>query len=126
MAVPTGTRPPAEPTQRETTRKVRTLSAAKEDTCDEPVVKAKLRGAIVKPSYTDEARNAQIEGVVRVEITVDEQGNVFAVKVLRGLGYGLDEAATRAAKQMTFEPGTKCGRAAVTKLTVGMQFALQQ
>jgi protein TonB len=126
MAVPTGARPSADGLPRETTRKVRALSAAKEDTCDEPIVKAKLRGAIVKPAYTDEARNAQIEGVVRVEMTVDDQGNVVSVKVLRGLGYGLDEAAVRAAKQMTFEPGTKCGKAAVTKLTVGMRFALQQ
>jgi protein TonB len=126
MAVPTGARPTTDPGPRETTRKVRTLSVAKEEACDEPVAKAKLRGAIVKPAYTDEARNAQIEGVVRVEMTVDEQGNVIAVKVLRGLGYGLDEAAMRAAKQMTFDPGTKCGKAAVTKLTVGMRFALQQ
>ncbi len=111
---------------RETTRKVRALSATHEDACDEPIVKAKLRGAVVKPAYTEEARSAQIEGVVRVEMTVDDQGNVIAVKVLRGLGYGLDEAAMRAAKQMTFEPGTQCGKAAVTKLTVGMRFALQQ
>ena len=80
----------------------------------------------MKPVYTDEARTAQIEGIVRVELTIDEQGNVIAVKVLKGLGYGLDEEAMRAAKKLTFEPGTKCGKAAVTKLTVGMRFALQQ
>jgi periplasmic protein TonB len=126
MAVPVGARPVAESSQRETTKKTRSLAGAHADACDEPVVKAKLRGAVVKPVYTDEARTAQIEGVVRVEMTVDDQGNVISVKVLRGLGYGLDEAAIRAAKQMTFEPGTKCGKAAVTKLTVGMRFALQQ
>jgi protein TonB len=126
MAVPAAAHPAAPPATRETTRKVRALSAAHEEVCDEPIVKAKLRGAIVKPAYTDEARTAQIEGVVRVEMTVDDQGNVIAVKVLRGLGYGLDEAAVRAAKQMAFEPGTRCGKAAVTKLTVGMRFALQQ
>jgi protein TonB len=126
MAVPAGARPVAESAPRETTRKVRTLAPVHEDSCDEPVVKAKLRGMVVKPIYTDEARTAQIEGVVRVEMTVDDQGNVIAVKILKGLGYGLDEAAAHAAKQMTFEPGTKCGKAAVTKLTVGMRFSLQQ
>jgi protein TonB len=126
MAVPAGARPVAESPQRETTRKVRALAAVHEDACDEPIVKAKLRGAVVKPAYTEEARSAQIEGVVRVEMTVDDQGNVIAVKVLKGLGYGLDDAAVHAAKQMTFEPGTRCGKAAVTKLTVGMRFSLQQ
>jgi protein TonB len=124
FAVPVGARRIAEP-PREEFHKVRTLSAA-HDTCSDAPVKAKLRGALVKPTYTESARSAQIEGVVRVEITVDDQGNVLSVKVLRGLGYGLDEAAVAAAKKMAFEPGTRCGKAAVTKLTVGMRFTLQQ
>jgi protein TonB len=106
-----------------TTRKVRALAAKPEDTCDEPPVKPKPK-SIVKPAYTNEARAGQIEGVVRVEITVDETGRVIQAKVLRGLGYGLDEAAVAAAKQMTFEPGTRCGKAAITTLSIGMRFAL--
>ena len=126
MAVPGVARASEDPAPRETTRKVQALGAARAEACDEAVVKAKLRGALVKPAYTDEARVAQIEGVVRVEMTVDEHGNVVTVTILKGLGYGLDEAAARAAKQLTFEPGTRCGKAAVTKLTVGMRFSLQQ
>jgi protein TonB len=110
---------------REEIHKVRALAPA-HDSCSEAPVKAKLRGPPVKPTYTEEARSGQIEGIVRVEITVDDQGNVILVKVLRGLGYGLDEAAVAAAKKMAFEPGTRCGKAAVTKLTVGMRFTLQQ
>ena len=117
---------PAESKATETTRTLRALAPARDDGCDAPVVKPKLKGALVKPSYTDEARAAQVEGAVRVEMTVDELGNVIAVKVLKGLGYGLDDAAVRAAKQLTFEPGTRCGKAAVTKLTVSMRFALSQ
>jgi protein TonB len=126
MAVPVGRRAADEAAPRETTRKVAVLASPRSDACEEPVVKARLRGALVKPVYTDEARGAQIEGVVRVEMTVDEQGNVVAVRVLKRLGYGLDDAAERAARQMTFEPGTRCGKATVTKLTVGMRFSLQQ
>jgi protein TonB len=126
LAVPTAPRAAEAPVPRETTRTTRTLSAPREATCDEPIVKAKLRGTLVKPAYTEEARVAQIEGVVRVELSVDDLGNVIAVKVLKGLGYGLDDAAVRAAKQLTFEPGTRCGKAAVTKLTVGMRFLLGQ
>jgi protein TonB len=126
LAIPTGPRATEAPAPRETTRTTRALSAPREATCEEPIVKAKLRGALVKPAYTEEARVAQIEGVVRVELTVDDLGNVIAVKVLKGLGYGLDDAALRAAKQLTFAPGTRCGKAALTKLTVGMRFSLGQ
>jgi protein TonB len=123
LAVPVGARPVAQSAERETTRKVRALAAVHPETCEEPPVKAKVRGAIIKPEYNEQARMAQIEGIVRVELTIDEQGNVIAVKVLKGLGYGLDEAAIKAAKQWTFEPGTKCGKAAVTTLTTKMLFA---
>jgi protein TonB len=126
MAVPAAARPAEAAPPRETTHTVRALAAPRADACDEPVVKAKLRGALVKPAYTEQARTAQVEGVVRVEMTVDDLGNVIAVRVLKGLGYGLDEAALAAAKQMTFEPGTRCGKATLTKLTVGMRFSLQQ
>src|SRR5258706_354654 len=108
----------------ETTKKVRTLGPKQGDACDEPPVKPKVK-LVVKPTYTDEARSGQIEGAVRVEITVDDTGKVIGVKVLRGLGYGLDDAAVAAAKQMTFEPGTRCGKAAVVTLTTSMRFALE-
>lgn len=108
----------------DTTKKVRTLAAKASDGCDEAPVKPKAT-KIVRPAYNDEARAAAIEGAVRVEITVDETGKVIAVKVLRGLGHGLDEAAVDAAKQMTFEPGTRCGKAAVVSLTTSMRFALE-
>ena len=126
LAVPVAARPAPTARSLETTHTVRALAALAPDSCAEPVVKAKLRGTLVKPAYTDQARTALVEGVVRVEMTVDDVGTVGAVKVLKGLGYGLDEAALTAAKQMTFEPGTRCGKATTTKLTVGMRFSLQQ
>jgi protein TonB len=106
-----------------TTRKVSALRPRATDACDETPVKPKPR-TIVKPVYTDAAKSAQVEGVVRVEITVDEQGRVVQARVLRGLGYGLDDAALAAAKQMTFEAGTRCGKPALATLSLGMRFAL--
>jgi protein TonB len=44
--------------------------------------------------------------------------------VIAGLGHGLDEAALEAARASTFEPGTRCGKAAVTTFTIGMRFSL--
>src|SRR5262249_30279750 len=75
-----------------TARKVEQLVAAGQGECTEPIVKpkAKTPGQI---KYTKEAQEAEIEGVVRVQVTIDETGKVVAAKVLSGLGYGLDERA---------------------------------
>ena len=114
---------PAPTPENTTTRKVSALAPKSNDECDVLPVKPKPR-AIVKPAYTEEARAAQIEGVVRVEITIGPGGQVVDVRILRGLGHGLDEAALAAARQMTFEPGTRCGKPALATISVGMRFAL--
>ena len=57
-----------------------------------------------KPVYTAEATAKHIEGDVSVKIHVAASGAVTVVGVTSGLGYGLDEAATRAASQIRFKP----------------------
>ena len=79
---------------------------------------------ILQPAYTDDARGAQIEGKVRIEITVGTDGTVSAVRVIQGLGHGLDEAALEAARGSTFEAGTKCGKPIAMTFTIGMRFSL--
>jgi protein TonB len=103
---------PAAPTASATaTHKVQQLAAPTQgaNVCNDPVIKPK-RKSLVTPKYTLEARQADIEGIIRVEVTVDESGRVASARILSGLGYGLDEAALAAAKQCTFEPATQCGK----------------
>lgn len=121
LAVPAGR--PAQKPREERPKKVAALSPRPEDVCAEPLAKPRPR-QIVKPAYTEEARQAQVEGAVRVEVTVDEAGGVKNVQVLRGLGYGLDEAAVEAIRRMTFNPGTRCGRPAIAQVTFNLRFAL--
>src|SRR5262249_41783353 len=66
----------------------------------------------VKPQYTTEALQAKIQGTVLVECVVRPDGTVGDVHVARSLDpvYGLDSEAVKAAKQWTFEPGTKDGK----------------
>jgi protein TonB len=93
-------------------------SACSEDaTKPKPIVMA-------KPEYTDDAKAAQIEGKVRVEITVDASGAVKSVKVLESLGHGLDEAAIRAVQAATFEPAQQCGKPVSATFVVGIRFSL--
>jgi TonB family protein len=46
------------------------------------------------------------------------------VRVVRGLGYGLDEAAVTAAQQMRFKPAQDAGRPVDFKTTVHIVFRL--
>lgn len=63
------------------------------------------------PLYTDEARKLGIEGEVLVEVIFRASGQVQTVRVVKGLGHGLDEAALRAAEQIRFKPAMQEGHA---------------
>ncbi len=93
------------------------------DGCDDPPAKPKPI-SIPQPGYTPDAQAAAIEGKVRVQITVDETGKVVDVKLLQGLGHGLDEAALLAARSATFEPALHCGKPTRATFTLGMRFKL--
>ncbi len=105
-----------------THRKVERLAAPADD-CTEDLVKPKLLHP-VQPAYTQQARQANAEGFVQLELTIDASGRVVAVKVLRSLGFGLDEAAISAAKQWTFAPATRCGKAVPTTVKPRVRFTL--
>jgi TonB family protein len=56
------------------------------------------------PTYTTEARTLKIEGDVALEVDFSRSGQVRVVRIISGLGHGLDEAAIAAAEQMRFKP----------------------
>ncbi len=106
----------------ETTHHVTSL-APPQDACAEDLVKPKIEHQI-QPAYTQEGRQANAEGFVQLELTIDASGHVVSVKVLRGLGFGLDEAAAAAAKQWTFAPATRCGKVVPTTIKGKVRFSL--
>ena len=63
------------------------------------------------PVYPDEARKLGIEGEVLVEVIFQASGQVQTVRVVKGLGHGLDEAALHAAEQIRFKPALQEGHA---------------
>jgi TonB family protein len=63
----------------------------------------------IEPVSTVEALQARVSGIVLVSFQVDSNGDPDHVKVVRGLGHGLDEKATEAVRQWHFRPGTKDG-----------------
>lgn len=61
--------------------------------------------------YTDQARKLGVEGEVLVEVIFQASGQVKTVRVVKGLGHGLDEAALQAAEQIRFKPAMQEGHA---------------
>ena len=76
------------------------------------------------PEYTDEARSARIEGTVSLELEFAAAGDVRVLRVVRGLGHGLDEAAQRAALRIRFKPAQSDGRPVDSRATVHITFRL--
>jgi protein TonB len=60
--------------------------------------------------YTDEARTAAIEGVVVLDLIVDEHGRARDITVVSGLSHGLTEAAIAALTACPFTPGERDGQ----------------
>jgi TonB family protein len=76
------------------------------------------------PEYTDEARSARIEGTVSLELEFTAAGDVRVLRVVRGLGHGLDEAAQRAALRIRFKPAQSDDRPVDSRATVHITFRL--
>jgi len=63
----------------------------------------------VEPTYTKEAEDDRVEGLVLVSVVVAPDGSPDDLKIVRGIGHGLDEKAIKAVQQWHFEPGTNRG-----------------
>ncbi len=63
-----------------------------------------------KPMYTDAARQANEEGEIDMAVLFGSDGKIKYTLVLKGLGYGLNEQAVKAARSMKFEPQTENGK----------------
>jgi TonB family protein len=61
------------------------------------------------PQYTSEAKQLKIEGDVTLEVRFTASGQVQVLRVMNGLGHGLDEQAKQAAERIRFKPATKNG-----------------
>ena len=79
----------------------------------------------IKPVYSERARKAKLEGTVELSAIVRKNGSIEAVKVLRGLGLGLDESAVRALKSWQFRPGMKNGRPVDLRINIEVTFGLR-
>ena len=76
------------------------------------------------PVYPPEAREARVQGVVIMEVTLSRTGEVSDVEVLRSVPL-LDEAAVAAVRQWRYEPTLVDGEPVSILMTVTMNFRLR-
>lgn len=78
----------------------------------------------LQPLYTREAREHRVEGEVLLNVVFAADGRVRVLNVVRGLGYGLDEAAQHAVQGMKFTPALRDGRPVDSTATLHVIFQL--
>jgi TonB family protein len=77
-----------------------------------------------RPVYTDEGRQLKIEGEVLLDVVFTATGQIHIVKVVHGLGHGLDESAVHAAEKIRFKPAQKDGQPADFEAVLHIEFQL--
>jgi periplasmic protein TonB len=76
------------------------------------------------PGYTEEARRAQAEGAVKLSVVLNANGKVSEITVARALGYGLDQRAIEAARELRFIPAQKDGHTVSVRVFLEFKFSL--
>jgi periplasmic protein TonB len=78
----------------------------------------------VEPEYTKEALDAKLEGVVGLSTVIDVDGVPTEIKVIHGIGMGLDEKAIKCLAQWRFSPATQHSEPVPIKVTIQMNFRI--
>ena len=76
------------------------------------------------PRYPDIARASRVEGMVILEVVIDDRGNVTDARVLRSVPL-LDDAALEAVRRWKFKPARLNGESVPVVMTVTVNFKLQ-
>jgi TonB family protein len=77
-----------------------------------------------EPEYAEEARIAQHEGTVRVEVVVDADGMPRNPRVVEIIGLGLDEKALEAVRSWRFRPAKYDGKKVSCRIVLAIDFSL--
>jgi protein TonB len=77
------------------------------------------------PTYTDEARHGKVQGSVTLQVLVGADGRAHDVRIVKGIGFGLDERAAETVGGWKFTPARDGAKHAVaTWVTVEAVFRL--
>src|SRR5438552_18539157 len=78
-----------------------------------------------EPQYTDEAREAKLQGRVTLRVLVGTDGRASQIQVVQGIGMGLDDRAVQSVRSWKFTPAHDGARRAVPSwITIEIIFRL--
>jgi TonB family protein len=75
--------------------------------------------------YTEDARIHGIEGTVTIEALIGEDGKIRRTRLLKGLGFGLDEVALTSVQEWTLSPATRNGLPVSVGAQMDVAFSLR-
>jgi TonB family protein len=78
----------------------------------------------VEPKYSEEARQAGLEGAVLLRVEISPDGKATNMRVIRPLGLGLEEKAMEAVALWQFRPGRKDGQPVTVEAQIEVNFRL--
>ncbi len=78
-----------------------------------------------EPEYPATMRAQGIEGRVRLEVLIDNKGNIRKVTVLESAGEQFDQAAIQALENSRFTPGQMDGKPVAALLRIPVSFSLR-
>lgn len=74
--------------------------------------------------YPKEAIENGIQGIVEIDVNIDEFGEVTSAEVKKGIGYGCDESARIAVYYTKFKPGLQRGKPVKVQTVIPVEFKL--
>ena len=76
------------------------------------------------PSYSAEGREHKIQGDVVLEVIFLASGQIKVIRVVSGLGFGMDDEAIHAAQRIRFTPATHDGKPVDVSARIRIEFRL--
>lgn len=98
------------------------------DTVEEFLVqKMPTLASEVRVEYPSEAKTKGVQGIVVLDLLIDDTGRVRDVRLIEGPGYGLNEAALSAVRDFRFHPATSQeGQPIAVRIRYGYRFILER
>jgi TonB family protein len=106
-------------TDSEPVRRIRVLDATRDSSAPA------ILEYTTPPLYSEEARRGAIEGLIVARARIDADGRVSQARIVKGLGFGLDQNALVALRQWRVRPGTRGDVAAPMEVELDIEFTLR-
>ena len=79
----------------------------------------------VKPEYTKQMIDNEVEGIIKAKILIDVDGSVKEVKVLNDLGFGSKKSVREACYKLKFKPALEDGVPVAVRITIKFNLQLR-